>query len=61
MSAPYDEQDTEIKSSYYQLTGAALSFLERVLKVSIKLHATEDELTAGDIFLFNHFSKPAFI
>jgi len=47
----------ELSPAYYHITELALSFLEKVLKVNIKLHATNEELDEGDIFLFNHFAR----
>ncbi len=54
----YDvENDFTIKDSYYQWTGYVVGFMERVLRLNVKLHASEAELAAADIILFNHFAR----
>jgi esterase/lipase len=51
------EDELKFSPAYYQLTVAALSFLEKFLKLKITLHADEEEIKKGDIYLFNHFAR----
>jgi len=45
-----------ISATSYRWTARVFAMLERVLKVSFKLHAAE-HLHDGEIFLFNHFAR----
>jgi esterase/lipase len=51
------EASLRINPAVYEWTGRALSLLEKVLRVNIKLHERRGQLVEGDIFVFNHFAR----
>ena len=53
----FTEADFQISSKAYDWTCWGLELLEKVLKVSIKLHEEKGRLEEGDIFVFNHFAR----
>jgi esterase/lipase len=49
--------DYQISDTAYQWSVRTFSIVKRLLSVNIKLHHDEQQLGAGDIFLFNHFAR----
>ncbi len=46
-----------ISDNAYQWSVRVFSIVRRLLSVNIKLHHDEDQISTGDIFLFNHFAR----
>lgn len=53
----YNDQWFEIDKTTYDWSLKTFRTLKRMLKVNIKLHANNDQIQQGSIFLFNHFSR----
>ena len=51
------EYDLEISRSTYEWSVRLFRVLQKVLKVNVKLHHSEGQVAAGEIFLFNHFAR----
>jgi esterase/lipase len=47
----------QISQSAYEWTGRFMTTLKKILRVNIKLHQSQDQINAGEIFLFNHFAR----
>ena len=52
-----DQNDLVINQTTYQRCVRAFAFLHKRLGLNIKLHQADDAITAGQIFLFNHFAR----
>ena len=47
----------EIDTGVYDWSVRLFSLVRRVLGVNVRLHGDDDDIEAGDIFLFNHFAR----
>ncbi|MDJ0957527.1 MAG: alpha/beta fold hydrolase [Arenicellales bacterium] len=54
---PQINHDFEVRRSTYEKSVHVFKILEKILKVNIKLHQSEDQINEGEIFLFNHFAR----
>lgn len=51
------DHDLEVRRSTYEKSVHVFRILEKILKVNIKLHQSGDQISEGEIFLFNHFAR----
>lgn len=49
--------DYSINTSTYNWAVRVFSVVKKMLKVNIRMHHDEGQISGGDIFLFNHFSR----
>ena len=54
---PELDHDLEVRRSTYEWSVRLFRVLQKVLKVNVKLHHSEDQIEEGEIFLFNHFAR----
>lgn len=47
----------QISQAAYEWTARFITTLEKILRVHIELHQSQDQIQAGEIFLFNHFAR----
>lgn len=51
------QHDLTLNTAVYDWSVRAFTWVRRLLKVNIRLHHSDGQLEAGDIFLFNHFAR----
>ncbi|MFQ5857376.1 MAG: alpha/beta fold hydrolase [Anaerolineae bacterium] len=49
--------DLQINRATYEWSVRIFAILEKMLRVNLKLHHSKDQVSAGEIFLFNHFAR----
>ncbi len=49
--------DFDVRRSTYEWSVRLFKALQKILKVNVKLHQTDDQIRQGEIFLFNHFAR----
>lgn len=49
--------EIEVSQTTYDWTGRLIGILENFLPLRLKVHQSNDQLKAGEIFLFNHFTR----
>ena len=54
---PELDHDLEVRRSTYEKSVHVFRVLEKILKVRINLHQGGDQISEGEIFLFNHFAR----
>ncbi|MBI5208150.1 MAG: alpha/beta fold hydrolase [Candidatus Firestonebacteria bacterium] len=57
VNIPLNMDDLIIDQKKYLWTKNILEFLEKSLKINIKMHDVDNKIKDGNIFVFNHFSR----
>lgn len=52
-----DDRKIELNPRTYEWAVRSFTLVKRLLGVNLKLHQSDDQVAAGDIFLFNHFAR----